>query len=570
MLSTILPMKRALLFTLSSLTIVLGGLFLEVNRAHAAYDPEDAVSFQTKQQNNAADNKANATQTAYVLGDGYLSYILTKMSGCITEKCKNSPLTADSGAIGGVARMIASTYQPAASVETYIADITGNMGFAEPAYAQGLGFSALQPVLQLWKLFRDIAYVFFVFLFLIIGFAIMFRKNLGGQTAVTVQQALPRIVVALLAVSFSYAIAGLVIDLMWVVMYFLITMFASANLIPDLTKDYSILGENIFGVFGRVISSNFSADAGKAIGETVYNMFNATNIIDQAGQTGLSWISGVLAMIIIFVAILFAMFRTFFALIKVYFEIILSIIFAPIILMMGAVNGNAFGNWLKGLIANLAVFPALLVFVLIGFMLIDTGTSNLPKNLDENGFVPPFVPGRGTASTVGLIGGIAAIMLLPEVVNIVGKFKPASIFDEFGGKAINNVFTGNQLAAPLALGAGAGAYGAVRGGLSAYRQAGTSGGIRAIMTGITKGSTVGDKTYGGLRPLAGTGWSAGRKVARLIDRAKSGEALDPNIYTSQLDEIAKAQQELARKAGGDHGSSNKSSSESGGDDKSGG
>ena len=54
---------------------------------------------------------------------------------------------------------------------------------------------------------------------------IMFRSKVG-QAAITVQQAIPSILIALLAVTFSYAIAGFLIDLMYLMMYMLAGLFA--------------------------------------------------------------------------------------------------------------------------------------------------------------------------------------------------------------------------------------------------------------------------------------------------------------------------------------------------------
>ncbi len=457
---------------------------------------------------------------------------------------------ADAGAIGAVGKMIAFTYTQPASVETYIADVLQNMNIAQPVYAQGLGFSALQPVLNLWKIFRDISYVFFVFIFLIIGFAIMFRKNLGGQAAVTVQQALPRIIVALLAVSFSYAIAGLLIDFMWILMYFLVTMFKGANLLPaDYIENYSILNMNIFDVFTGIIGSNVAGESGTAVGKFVNDIIaNNGGLSNFLGGLA-NGLTSILATLIIFIAIIFAMFKTFFALIKVYFEIIMSVIFAPIALMMGAINGNAFGNWVKSLVVNLAVFPVMLVFIIIGFMLISPDTNApLAEQLQETGFIPPFIPGRSAADTVGFVGGIAAIMFLPEVVGFVTKNKPSSIFDEIAPKAFQNAMTGNQLAAPGALALGGGLYGAGRGAVSAYRQGATD--WKDYLGAIYRGQTVVDpetgkkRTVGGLKPAGLRMFGVGKKVAGAIDRGKSGELLDPSIITRQIDEYAERQRKI--------------------------
>jgi hypothetical protein len=413
------------------------------------------------------DDRANLDQTAYGVFKAILKSGIEETSGCWS--CEGD--SRSDGAIRSVGKMIGFTFEPAASTEVYIADLLHNMNLAEPAYAQGLGFSSLQPVLELWKVFRNISYVFFVFLFLVIGFAIMFRKNLGGQTAVTVQQALPRIIIALVVVSFSYAIAGLMIDLMWLLMLFLITMFNTAGLIPSsLGGGYDILDQNVFQVFFGILGSGFVESVGNIVGDLVTNMLSGGGDLSDFASKIVGGVTGVVASLVILVAVLFAMFRTFFSLIKVYFEIILMIIFSPIVLMLGAINGNAFGSWLKGLIANLMVFPVLLVFVIIGYMFINfAGSNSLPQQFNDSGFVPPFVPGRGAGDQIGLIGGLAAIMLLPEVVAIVGKFKPSSIFDEFGGKAWGNAMKGRGIGVPAGsalLGAGAGLIGGTGVGLA--------------------------------------------------------------------------------------------------------
>jgi hypothetical protein len=112
-----------------------------------------------------------------------------------------------------------------------------------------LGFSALDPILETWKSFRNLAYLFFVVIFLIIGFMIMFRTKVG-QAAITAQQAIPSVIVAMLAVTFSYAIAGFMIDIMYVVMYVLASYF---------TEGSEIINGNIFGLVGLMFKGTGGA-----------------------------------------------------------------------------------------------------------------------------------------------------------------------------------------------------------------------------------------------------------------------------------------------------------------------
>jgi hypothetical protein len=41
--------------------------------------------------------------------------------------------------------------KPPANTQTYIADVLESARIIEPAYAQGIGFSSLNPILGIWK-----------------------------------------------------------------------------------------------------------------------------------------------------------------------------------------------------------------------------------------------------------------------------------------------------------------------------------------------------------------------------------------------------------------------------------
>lgn len=78
------------------------------------------------------------------------------------------------------------------------------------------GYNYLKDVVKLdsiWKVTSGIAYVLFVIVFVVVGFMIMFRKNLSSNITVTVSKALPNLIVSLIVVTFSFAIVGFVMDL---------------------------------------------------------------------------------------------------------------------------------------------------------------------------------------------------------------------------------------------------------------------------------------------------------------------------------------------------------------------
>src|SRR5581483_6429401 len=76
---------------------------------------------------------------------------------------------------------------------------------------------SLSPLFPIWTYVRNLAYLCFVILFIFIGFMIMFRIKIKAQTVATIQNTIPRIIIAIILITFSYAIAGFLIDLMYVV-----------------------------------------------------------------------------------------------------------------------------------------------------------------------------------------------------------------------------------------------------------------------------------------------------------------------------------------------------------------
>lgn len=454
----------------------------------------DTKQLQQEFESAASDDRTNYQQTMFNSTLFVTHSLNTLMGGCVGQDC---PQGVADGAVRGLSKAVAMTFHQPADTRSYIADLLQDMNIAQPAYAQGVGFASLTPLLDIWKIFRNIAYVFFVIIFLIIGFAIMFRQNLGGQAAVTVQQALPRIIVALLMVTFSYAIAGLLIDLMYISMFFLVAVFSSSASLSSVLGGMEILSDNIFGVYARIITSNFAGSSGAVISQLVEEMLSGSGGLGDFLAGVAAGIAGVLGTLIIFFAILFAMFRTFFALAKVYIEIILSIAFAPVILMMGAIQSNVFGNWVKGLAANLAVFPAMLVFIIIGYLLVGGEQAQITRDLNEGGFVPPFLPGRGSVNTIGLVAGIGAIMLLPEVPGIMARFKPKGLFDDLGNMAMKNAMAGKGAALTVAATplAAVGGYAGYQYGKSKAKELGLEGRAKTMaqVGGMFAGAGIGLK-----------------------------------------------------------------------------
>ena len=135
------------------------------------------------------------------------------------------------GAIGGMSGMITALYTPPAHTSDYFRDLALNFGIAKQTYAQrtGVGFQGLSPLMNIWTVFRNIVYLFLVIIFIIIGLAIMLRVKIDPRTVMTIQNQIPKIIIGILLVTFSFAIAGFLIDMMWVLIYLLYGLISGAS-----------------------------------------------------------------------------------------------------------------------------------------------------------------------------------------------------------------------------------------------------------------------------------------------------------------------------------------------------
>lgn len=99
------------------------------------------------------------------------------------------------------------------------------------AYAAttGTGFKGLTPFINIWKAFRNIAYLVYTVIFVLVGIAIILRlkiSQISGNAAVNIETAIPKLIIGIVLVTFSYAIAGFMIDLMYVVTYIVVYVLA--------------------------------------------------------------------------------------------------------------------------------------------------------------------------------------------------------------------------------------------------------------------------------------------------------------------------------------------------------
>ena len=157
---------------------------------------------------------------------GMYSSIMCNMTGDLCEP--NQKVRYKENTVASkISDMVAIPFRnPPASGVYWVRDTLENASFIPKTYAQGMGFASLTSFQTIWKAMRDITFLGLVIIIVVIGFIVMFNVPVGGKSSVTIEAMLPRLVITLLFISFSYAIAGFLIDLMNIAMVLVVALFA--------------------------------------------------------------------------------------------------------------------------------------------------------------------------------------------------------------------------------------------------------------------------------------------------------------------------------------------------------
>lgn len=248
--------KAFLVIVVYVVVFSLFGFFFNSNKlTHQSTDPIKQNRADLYKKIN--DPQLNSTKEGKAVT---MLYRLT-LCGLVGEACTNNPIDANKNfshsVFGGMTSLLTMPYAyPPASGIYWVHNGLENAGFVPKTYAaQGIGFASLGPVHGLWILFRNFAYLFLVVIIIAIGFMIMFRTKINPQTVISVESALPRIVLALILITFSFAIGGFLIDLMYVTISLTISLVAQAGAIHPI-DDLSPM--NIPSLQNRFLGAGFN------------------------------------------------------------------------------------------------------------------------------------------------------------------------------------------------------------------------------------------------------------------------------------------------------------------------
>ncbi|OGM31027.1 hypothetical protein A2630_03085 [Candidatus Woesebacteria bacterium RIFCSPHIGHO2_01_FULL_44_10] len=294
-----------------------------------------------------------------------------------------------------------------------------NLNLIPEAQAQtGFGFQGLVPILSLWRFSRNTSYALLVVAIIAMAFMIMFRVKISPQVVITVQSALPKVIFAIILITFSYAIAGFLVDLMYVV-YGLISLsvsplFANAN--PTLIFSF-LTGAGVKGGIFALSAAIFTA--------IILTLALPIVIIGFAiGGVGGVIALGVLA--VIFIVVLWAIVRVLWALLKAYANALILTIIAPFYIILGTVTpAFGFGTWTRTYVSNLAVFIVTSLLSLFSLVFLFSSMATLGVTVSNqtsfglalleagtNSQWPPLLGGGGQLMSALIMAGVGFVMFM--------------------------------------------------------------------------------------------------------------------------------------------------------------
>ena len=452
-----------------------------INKDKALISPNSPIS--PIEKNRAEIYKVINDKELNKTKEGKLTIALYKMSMCsmIGEACTNNPADADKNygksVFGFMSNLIIVPYaNPPASGVMWAYQGLQNAGFVPKTYAaEGIGFAAIKPFANLWKIFRDLAYMLLVIILIAIGFMIMFRAKINPQTIISVENALPKIVISLILITFSFAIAGFLIDLMYVSIVLLVALLGSngnnynvaqfqnnyigagsTQLFKDVTAGQPwftqlgilpVLSDSLLGILPPIISAGIKSIVGVIFTVWISNIAHIslvepmTTIFNNLGfgtvVTGGLWkgITGTAGSLLIYFVLflvgftaiftlilnillvgtlLFLVFRIFALLFVSYLKLLLLVIVGPFLLIFEAIPGkNIFVWWLKSILGNLLAFPVTIAVFLIGYIIVNSSVDQGYANLRL-----PYLNGIDPSSFKILIG-LGLIILIPDLVKVI-------------------------------------------------------------------------------------------------------------------------------------------------------
>lgn len=324
----------------------------------------------------------------------------------------------NTGALGTTALLIDGVLQNQPNLQTaaFFRNTLANNILSQTASAQTdeMGTVFFEPVRHVWLLTRNLAYIFFAAILILMGLMVMLRYRIDPRTTMTVTAALPRIAASLVLIAFSYPLAGIIFDAARLLKYMIDALFKPI---------FALVGQDLvpiqpFLVTGRLIQQiNI---------KTVY-----------LGGSGLF---SAFVILIVWLIVLFVAFSLFFILVIRFANLFVQLITAPLAFLWGALPGqeDTTTRWFKSFLVNTLTFP--IIYFLINFALLITYIGvdtpfGLPPGLgSEEMWALP----RNVAGLVAF-GILLAATRVPEILEDAFEVAPSAHVAKAGVEPMKTV-----------------------------------------------------------------------------------------------------------------------------------
>lgn len=433
--------KKSLL-TFFAIFIVLTSIFPKGIQAQTWYAPtleEFTAKVQNAPENEIFGERYTQAQIYWILYSLVNFAIGQEITGCTKDpvrvvSCLQALFSSssvipgtgvkidDTGVILPLASLVDQTirFRPASGIG-YLAEKLERLNLVDNTYAQeGFGYETLAPTSKLWVAARDASYALSIIVIVVLAFMIMFRTKISPQASLTVQIAMPRIVIALVLITFSFAIAGLLIDIAYLALGIIGAMFSVTG-ISNLTPTELFDGLQHWG------NGMVSIGIMLILYLLVPTLFVGTKMGGFALSVGI--VAIVLLSIVVLIIYLVALAKILWVMFKSMLMVTLLVVFSPLYCLWGVFpSSGGYGNWMKSFVGHLSLFVSipLMIFFANVIMWGSIGGASL---LMPNEFLNPYgidttliaggmeLPGffGGYNPVFGMIGGLILLLSAPKL-----------------------------------------------------------------------------------------------------------------------------------------------------------
>jgi hypothetical protein len=195
---------------------------------------------------------------------------------------------------------------------------------------------------------------------------------------------LPGVITSLILITFSFAIAGLLIDIGGVITSLIASLYGGADKVSGINS--------IGSLFSSLFTGNTAVTSGALAGAGLTGFLSmvakvgiaslATSGIGTAVVAGLGIVGILLALVIVGIIFVGGI-KVLITLYKAFFGILLGVVIAPIQIMIGAFPGSAYStsNWFKSLLKNVLTFP--MVFAIVNIPVFIASQTGIELSLPE-------------------------------------------------------------------------------------------------------------------------------------------------------------------------------------------